>query len=73
MTHLARAGERHGDHRGDLPSQLVSKDGTDDFANVPLGGDPDEYSANSSAAVTKTTTTGNAGDRYVCGVISLKR
>ncbi len=44
--------------------------GPDNFANVPLGTLPDQYSANSQAAIDKTKATGNAGDRIACGVIT---
>jgi Cu-Zn family superoxide dismutase len=43
--------------------------GADNFGNVPVGAGPDQYSANSDAALTKTANTGNAGDRIACGVI----
>jgi Cu-Zn family superoxide dismutase len=46
--------------------------GRDNFGNVPLGTNPDQYSANAPDAVTKTANTGNAGDRYACGVIDLR-
>ena len=42
----------------------------DNFGNVPVGTLPDQYTANSEAATTKTTGTGNAGDRMACGLIS---
>ncbi len=42
----------------------------DNFANVPLGANTDQYTANSQAAIDKTTATGNAGDRLLCGVIA---
>jgi len=41
----------------------------DNFANVPVGPNTDQYTANSQAAIDKTTATGNAGDRLLCGVI----
>lgn len=43
--------------------------GADNFGNVPLGTSPDQYARNSAAATEKTALTGNAGDRYACGVI----
>jgi Cu-Zn family superoxide dismutase len=43
--------------------------GADNFGNVPVGTAPDQYSANSDAAMTKTANTGNAGDRIACGVV----
>ena len=42
----------------------------DNFANVPMGANVDQYTANSQAAIDKTTATGNAGDRLLCGVIA---
>jgi superoxide dismutase, Cu-Zn family len=44
--------------------------GADNFGNVPVGDLPTQYKPNTSAAVTATETTGNAGDRVACGVIS---
>ena len=41
----------------------------DNFNNVPLGSEPNQYSKNSDAAVTLTRNTGNAGDRVACGVV----
>ena len=41
----------------------------DNYANVPLGANGDQYAANSTAATDKTAATGNAGDRILCGVI----
>jgi Cu-Zn family superoxide dismutase len=41
----------------------------DNFANIPLGANPDQYTANSTAATDKTNATGNAGDRLLCGVV----
>jgi Cu-Zn family superoxide dismutase len=43
--------------------------GADNFGNVPVGIAPDQYTANSPAATTKTMNTGNAGDRIACGVV----
>ena len=40
----------------------------DNFGNVPVGGDTEQYTAN-QGAVEKTTKTGNAGDRVACGVV----
>ena len=56
------------------PADLMGKAvilhaGTDNFGNIPTGAGPDQYTANSEAATTKTTGTGNAGDRVACGVI----
>jgi Cu-Zn family superoxide dismutase len=41
----------------------------DNYNNVPRGSKPDQYTANSAAAITLTDDTGNAGDRIGCGVI----
>jgi superoxide dismutase, Cu-Zn family len=41
----------------------------DNYNNVPRGPKPDQYTANSAAAVTLTDDTGNSGDRIGCGVI----
>jgi Cu-Zn family superoxide dismutase len=43
--------------------------GPDNLGNVPTGTGPEQYTANSQAAVDKTANTGNAGDRVACGVI----
>lgn len=42
----------------------------DNFGNVPVGAGPEEYRPNSPAATTLTDDTGNAGDRFACGVIA---
>lgn len=94
--HLTSGTATHGDHRGDLPSVLVRKDGSaslrfttdrftpaevigktvilhaaaDNHGNIPTGSLPDQYTANAAAATTKTSGTGNAGDRMACGLIS---
>jgi len=57
------------------PSELNGKvvilhAGADNFANIPLGNGPTQYTANSDAATAATTKTGNAGDRIACGAIS---
>lgn len=44
--------------------------GADNYANIPLGTGPTQYTANSSDATTATARTGNAGDRLACGVIA---
>jgi Cu/Zn superoxide dismutase len=41
----------------------------DNYNNVPRGSKPDQYTANSAAAITLTDDTGNAGDRIGCGAI----
>jgi Cu-Zn family superoxide dismutase len=43
--------------------------GLDNFGNVPVGAGSDQYTAGPTA-LTKTQATGNAGDRFACGVIS---
>jgi Cu-Zn family superoxide dismutase len=43
--------------------------GRDNFGNIPLGPNPDQYTANSDAAIALTEATGNAGARVLCGVI----
>ncbi len=40
------------------------------FGTVPVGTGPEQYTANSPAATTKTAKTGNAGDRLACGIIA---
>ena len=42
--------------------------GPDNFANVPVGSNADQYTAGPDA-LAKTQATGNAGDRFACGVI----
>ncbi len=56
---------------GDLADRVVMVHaGRDNFGNVPLGRDAEDYRANSRAAREKTAGTGNAGDRVACGVIA---
>lgn len=43
--------------------------GADNFANIPLGTSPTQYTANSAAATEATAKTGNAGNRVACGLI----
>jgi superoxide dismutase, Cu-Zn family len=43
--------------------------GPDNFGNVPVGAAADQYTANSPAAGTATSGTGNAGKRIACGLI----
>jgi Cu-Zn family superoxide dismutase len=48
---------------------LILHAGRNNFGNVPVGTAPDQYTANSPAATTKTADTGNSGDRVACGVV----
>jgi Cu-Zn family superoxide dismutase len=43
----------------------------DNFANIPLGANTDQYTANGQAAIDKTAATGNAGDRILCGLVQV--
>ncbi len=43
--------------------------GADNFGNVPVGTNDNQYTANKTDAVTATQNTGNAGDRVLCGVV----
>jgi superoxide dismutase, Cu-Zn family len=47
--------------------------GPDNYGNVPVGEEEEQYTPNSSAAIDKSEGTGNAGDRMACGVISVLR
>jgi len=58
------------------PDLLVGKAvilhaGRDNFGNVPVGTGIDQYTANGPQAVAKTLATGNAGDRFACGVLTV--
>ena len=55
------------------PSEVIGRAvvlhaGADNFGNVPVGPAADQYTAGASA-LAKTQATGNAGDRFACGVI----
>ena len=57
------------------PAEVVGKAvilhaAPDNFGNIPTGTLPEQYTANSEAATTRTAGTGNAGDRMACGLIS---
>jgi Cu-Zn family superoxide dismutase len=41
----------------------------DNFHNIPVGTNPDQYTPNSAAATAATDATGNAGARVACGVL----
>jgi superoxide dismutase, Cu-Zn family len=45
----------------------------DNFGNVPVGGAPNQYTANSAAATDLTSRTGNASDRVACGLVRRSR
>ena len=48
---------------------VVLHAGADNFGNVPVGANADQYQPNAVDATNKTANTGNAGDRIACGVI----
>jgi superoxide dismutase, Cu-Zn family len=41
----------------------------DNYGNIPVGDKPEQYSPNDPAASDLTARTGNAGNRYACGLI----
>jgi len=45
--------------------------GADNFGNVPVGTQPNQYTPNSQEALDRTRATGNAGDRVACGEINV--
>lgn len=49
---------------------VVLHSGADNFGNVPVGSEPDQYSPNGPSAMSATTGTGNAGDRLACGLVT---
>ena len=48
---------------------VILHDMPDNFGNVPVGTEPNNYTANSPAATARTAATGNAGDRVACGLL----
>jgi superoxide dismutase, Cu-Zn family len=48
---------------------VVLHAGPDNFGNVPVGPGADQYTPGATA-IAKTQATGNAGDRFACGVIA---
>ena len=58
---------------GDLNGKVVILHaGADNYANIPLGTGPIQYTANATDATAATAKTGNAGDRVACGVITAR-
>ena len=45
----------------------------DNFGNVPVGSEPNQYRPNSATATDLTARTGNASDRVACGVVRRTR
>src|SRR5439155_21907945 len=41
----------------------------DNYNNIPQGTGSEQYTANSQAAIDRTNSTGNAGDRLLCGIV----
>lgn len=53
-----------------LPGRaVILHAGPDNFGNVPVGTEKNQYSPNGPEATTATANTGNAGDRILCGVV----
>ena len=49
---------------------LILHAGRNNFGNIPVGSEPNQYTPNSPAATTMTANTGNSGDRIACGVVA---
>jgi superoxide dismutase, Cu-Zn family len=61
-----------------IPSELFNRAvivhaGPDNFGNVPVGTQANQYSANTTDAIAGTRNTGNAGDRIACGTVDTSR
>jgi superoxide dismutase, Cu-Zn family len=52
-----------------LGRAVIVHAGSNNYGNIPVGPNPDQYTPNSPAATALTAATGNAGARVVCGVI----
>lgn len=53
-----------------LPGKaVIMHAGPDNFGNVPVGTEKNQYSPNGPEATTATANTGNAGDRILCGLV----
>jgi Cu-Zn family superoxide dismutase len=50
---------------------MIVHAGPDNLGNVPVGTEPNQYTANSTDALDRTNATGNAGDRIACGEITV--
>ena len=48
---------------------VILHQGSDNYGNVPVGTELNQYTPNGDAATTLTQNTGNAGNRIACGVI----
>jgi Cu-Zn family superoxide dismutase len=48
---------------------IIVHAGSNNYGNIPVGANPDQYTPNSPAATALTAATGNAGARVLCGVI----
>jgi len=52
-----------------LGRAVILHAGPDNYANIPVGDLPEQYTPNAPAASELTAKTGNAGARFACGVI----